>query len=103
MRAAFTLFFYSPKPPNFAKITAMSDWKEYIVADPEVLRGKPTIKGTRLSIEFLLERLADGWTEEMLLDNFPRLTKEHLKAVYAFLTDCKRDRLLFLSTTAKAA
>ena len=48
----------------------MLDWQEHIIADPEVLRGKPTIKGTRLSVEFLLERLADGWTEEMLLENF---------------------------------
>jgi uncharacterized protein (DUF433 family) len=65
----------------------MLDWQEHIVADPEVLRGKPTIKGTRLSVELLLERLADGWTEEMLLENFPRLTKDNLKAVSDFLHD----------------
>ena len=81
----------------------MLDWREHIVADSEVLRGKPTIKGTRLSVEFLLERLADGWTEEMLLDNFPRLSRAHLQAVYAFLTDCMKDGLLFLPTNAKAA
>ena len=67
----------------------MLDWQEHIVADPEVLRGKPTIKDTRLSVEFLLERLADGWTEEMLLENFPRLTKANLTAVYGFLNDSK--------------
>lgn len=81
----------------------MLDWQEHIVADPEVLRGKPTIKGTRLSVEFLLERLADGWTEEMLLENFPRLTKANLTAVYGFLNDCMKDGLLFMPTIAKAA
>ncbi|MBK8563479.1 MAG: DUF433 domain-containing protein [Saprospiraceae bacterium] len=59
----------------------MQNWKDPIISDPEVLRGKPTIKGTRLSVEFLLERLSDGWSEEMLLENFPRLTKEHLATI----------------------
>ncbi len=81
----------------------MLDWKEHIAADPEVLRGKPAIKGTRLSVEFILERLADGWSEEMLLENFPKLTKVHIQAVYGFLTDCMKDGLLFLPTKAKAA
>jgi len=57
------------------------NWRDHIVSDPEVLLGKPTIKGTRLSIEFLLERLAGGWTEEMLLENAPRLTRPDLQAV----------------------
>lgn len=45
------------------------NWQNYIVSDEKVLLGKPTIKGTRLSVEFLLERLADGWTEHDLLDD----------------------------------
>jgi len=81
----------------------MVDWREYIVADPEVLKGKPSLKGTRLSIEFILERLSDGWTEKMLLENFPRLTESHLKAVYAFLGDCLKDGLFYLPANAKAA
>ncbi|MCC6725697.1 MAG: DUF433 domain-containing protein [Saprospiraceae bacterium] len=81
----------------------MQNWKDYIISDPEVLRGKPTIKGTRLLVEFLLERLSDGWSEEMLLENFPRLKKEHLTAIYAFMSECLKDGLLFLPTTAKAA
>ncbi len=35
-------------------------WKDYIVADPEVLGGKPIIKGTRISVEFVVQRLAQG-------------------------------------------
>jgi uncharacterized protein (DUF433 family) len=61
------------------------NWKEYITADPNVLGGKPTIKGTRLSVEFILERLAQGWTQAQLLENYPRLTAVHLQAVFAYL------------------
>ncbi|QIP18047.1 DUF433 domain-containing protein [Spirosoma aureum] len=60
------------------------NWQEYIYSDKKVLLGKPVIKGTRLSVEFLLERLADGWTEQDLLDNYPRLSKEALQGVFAF-------------------
>lgn len=40
------------------------NWNERIVSDKNVLLGKPVIKGTRISVEFILERLADGWNEE---------------------------------------
>lgn len=75
------------------------NWQEYIVSDPTVLQGKPTIKGTRLSVEFLLERLADGWTERDLLDNYPRLTKEALQAVFAFVHANVKDNLLLFPNT----
>jgi uncharacterized protein (DUF433 family) len=71
------------------------DWSERIVSDPEVLVGKPTIKGTRLSVELILDRLADGWTENDLLESYPRLTKEDLQAVFAYLQECMQDGLLF--------
>lgn len=72
------------------------NWRDHIVSDPEVLLGKPVIKGTRLSIEFILERLAGGWTEEMLLENAPRLSRTDLQAVYMFLNECMKDGLLYL-------
>ncbi len=53
-----------------------------IVLDKDVLLGKPTIKGTRLSVEFIIERLASGWTQEQLLENYPRLSREDLQAVF---------------------
>lgn len=57
------------------------EWKDRIVSDRDILLGKPTIKGTRISVEFILDRLAGGWTEQMLLDNYPHLTREDLQAV----------------------
>jgi uncharacterized protein (DUF433 family) len=55
--------------------------KDYIVADPDILGDKPTIKGTRIAVEFIIQRLAQGWTEAELLENYPRLTAKHLQAV----------------------
>jgi uncharacterized protein (DUF433 family) len=71
------------------------NWRDYIVSDPEILLGKPTIKDTRLSVEYLVDRLANGWTEEMLFANHPRLQKVHLQAVFAYIADGLRDGLMF--------
>jgi len=63
------------------------NWKGYIVADPAILGGKPTVKGTRISVEFIIQRLAQGWTETQLLENYPRLTPKHLQAVFAYVQE----------------
>ena len=63
------------------------NWQDHIISDKNILLGKPTIKGTRLSVEFIIERLANGWTEQQLLDNYPRLTNESLHAVLAFILE----------------
>jgi uncharacterized protein (DUF433 family) len=57
------------------------DWQDYIISDKSVLLGKPIIKGTRISVEFIIKLLASGWTVEEILENYPRLKKEHLIAV----------------------
>ncbi len=71
------------------------NWNRYIISDPTILLGKPTIKGTRLSVEFLIGRLADGWTEQMLLENYPSLTSESLRAVFAYIQDCLKDSMMY--------
>ena len=73
----------------------MINWRERIVSDKTILLGKPTIKGTRLSVEFLIDRLANGWTEQQLLENYDRLTNDDLKAVFSYIKECMEDGLLF--------
>jgi len=80
----------------------MLKWQDYIVSDKNVLVGKPTIIGTRLSVELILERLADGWTETEILENYPRLTSEALKAVYAYSYELIKESLLFPLTLQRA-
>lgn len=67
------------------------DWKEYITCDPAILGGKPTLKGTRLSIEFVLELLAGGWGGPAIRDNYPNLTEERIRAVLAYAADTFRE------------
>lgn len=62
----------------------MVNWTEHIHSDKEILLGKPVVKGTRLSVEFILERFASGWTEAQVLENYPRLTKEDLQAILIY-------------------
>lgn len=81
----------------------MVKWEEYITTDPNVLLGKPCVKGTRLSVEFIVKLYASGWTEEMMFQNYPRLTPETLQAVFAFIADCIKDVALFELPTANAA
>lgn len=78
------------------------DWREHIVSDRKVLRGKPVIKGTRLSVEHLIQLFASGWTEKQILDNYPRLTDKHLRAVFFYIQECMQDGLLFESPARSA-
>jgi uncharacterized protein (DUF433 family) len=70
-------------------------WREYIHSDPEILGGKPVVHGTRLAVEFLLGLLAQGWTPEQLLDNYPHLTQEGLRAVFAFASEALQDETFY--------
>ncbi len=70
-------------------------WKDHIVSDTEVLPGKPTIKGTRISVEHIVGLLAQGWDETQILENYPRLTRESLQAVFTYIHECIHDGLLF--------
>ena len=71
------------------------DWREFVHSDPEILVGKPVVRGTRLSVEFILGLFAEGWSEKQVLDNYPILNKEKLQAVFAFATDCLREEALY--------
>jgi uncharacterized protein (DUF433 family) len=71
------------------------NWQEYIVSDQEVLLGKPIIKGTRISVEHIIGLLAQGWKEEDILENYPRITKSSLQAVFLYVQACIIDGLLF--------
>jgi uncharacterized protein (DUF433 family) len=73
----------------------MAQWHEYIHSDPAVLLGKPVIKGTRISVSFVLDLYAAGWTESMILDNYPHLSKESLLAVLSFTAECMKQENLY--------
>jgi uncharacterized protein (DUF433 family) len=60
---------------------------DLIVADPGILGGKPCVRGTRLSVEFLLELVASGGTRDDILAQYPQLTPEGLAAAFRYAAD----------------
>ena len=70
-------------------------WQNYIISDKQILLGKPTIKGTRISVEMILELFQSGWTEKQILESYPSLTPDSLRAVFAYLKDCLQQELYF--------
>jgi uncharacterized protein (DUF433 family) len=58
-----------------------------MVLDPDVLAGKPVIRGTRLAVEFVIGLLADGWTEAEIIANYPGVAREDILACLAYARD----------------
>ena len=63
------------------------EWKERITIDPGILVGKPVIKGTRLSVEFIIDLLAQGWTEPEILRNYPGITRQDIQACLSYASE----------------
>jgi uncharacterized protein (DUF433 family) len=70
-------------------------WQERIVVDPRILVGKPVIKGTRLAVEFLLELLAEGWTQEQILENYPQLAADDLLAALHYAAEILKEERVY--------
>lgn len=60
------------------------DWRARIVADPAVLVGKPVIKGTRISVELVIDLLASGYTSPQIIEQYDHLTPEDIQACLAY-------------------
>lgn len=70
------------------------DWQDRIQVDPAVLVGKPVIRGTRLAVEFVIELLAEEWTEADILRNYPQLTPDDIRAALHYAAAAlKRERV----------
>jgi len=68
-----------------------------IVLDPLVLSGKPVVRGTRLSVEFIIGLMAEGWAEAEILRNYPGLTREDIAACLAYARDILRGEKVYPS------
>lgn len=63
------------------------DLHSYIEVNPRIMMGKPVIKGTRITVEMILESLSAGESVDNLLASYPRITKESILAALAFAAD----------------
>ncbi len=71
------------------------DWRSRITMNPDILTGKPVIKGTRISVEFILELLANGWTDEKITENYPQLKKKDIQAALRYATDILKEEMVY--------
>jgi uncharacterized protein (DUF433 family) len=71
------------------------DWQERIIVDPKVLVGKPLILGTRLSVEFVLDLLANDWTIEQVLSEYPQLEREDVMAVLKYAAEMAKEEKVY--------
>jgi uncharacterized protein (DUF433 family) len=65
----------------------MTTHHDRIVVDPDILVGKPVVRGTRLSVDFLLGLLSQGWAESEILRNYPGLERDDLLACWAYAAE----------------
>ena len=72
----------TPKPENLAK--TQYPWLDRIAINPDIVMGRPAVRGTRLTVEFILELLAHGWSEADILENYPSLVLEDIRACLAY-------------------
>jgi uncharacterized protein (DUF433 family) len=71
------------------------DWRQLIACDPRIMMGKPVIKGTRITVELILEKLAAGETFDDIIAAHPRLTIEGIRAALAFAAESLRADLVY--------
>ncbi len=77
-------------------------YKELIVSDPNIMMGKPVVKGTRITVELILEKLAAGETIEQILDAHPRLTHEGIQAALTFAAEVLKGDVVYPVNEAAA-
>ena len=71
------------------------NWKAHIHSNPKILLGKPVIKGTQISVEFILGLFSEGWTQQQVIENYPTLNAESLQAVFAFAAECLKEDVFY--------
>ncbi|MCB0217641.1 MAG: DUF433 domain-containing protein [Caldilineae bacterium] len=76
--------------------------QEWIVSDPDVMMGKPVVRGTRITVELILERLAAGESIAQILEAHPRLSEEAVRAAIGFASRVLRADVVY-PVTAKAS
>ena len=72
------------------------NWEDRITIDPRVLTGKPVVRETRIAVEFVIELLSEGWSEQQILDNYPGLLHEDLLACLRYASEVLKSERIYL-------
>lgn len=70
-------------------------WQERIEIDPGRLGGKPVVRGSRITVELVVGMVADGWSEARILDEYPTLTADDVRACLHYAADLLRQERRF--------
>ena len=73
----------------------MDSGKAEIISDPDIMMGKPVIKGTRVTVEIILEKLGAGESIEDLLEAYPHVTREGLQAAFGYAEKALRSDVIY--------
>lgn len=76
--------------------------KNFIISNPEIMLGKPVIKGTRITVELILEKFANGETVEQIIESHPHLTREAIQAAVAFAVEVLKCDIVYPITETAA-
>ena len=77
------------------------DWQQRIICVPKILAGKPTVKGTRISVELILGWVSSGWTTEQVPESYPNITRDDVLAAFAYAQELRHDNgILPIAETA---
>ena len=71
------------------------EWQLHIESNPEILYGKPHIKGTRLAVDLMLEKLSMGESIEQIIESYPQITATHILACLAYATAYLRNETIY--------
>jgi uncharacterized protein (DUF433 family) len=71
------------------------DWRDRIIVDPRILVGKPVVKGTRISVEMVVDLLAAGWTFQQILDSYPTLSEGNVRACLGYASEVLRSEHVY--------
>ena len=80
----------------------MGQKRKYVVSDPSVMTGKPVIKGTRITVEFILEKLAAGETVDQILEAHPRLPRDAIHEALSFAAEALKADVIYPVSETRA-
>ncbi len=71
-------------------------WQERITVDPDILVGKPIVRGTRISVEFVIDLLGRGWTVDQVLEEYDHLVLQDIQACLAYASEVLKSERVYL-------
>jgi uncharacterized protein (DUF433 family) len=71
------------------------DLPDRIVVDPNILTGKPVVRGTRISVELVVELLAAGWSHAQILSSYPHLSEADIRACLAYASELLHEEKVY--------